>query len=83
MPFLSINPATGEEFFRAEGHRPAQVESILEDAASAAPAWRTVPVAERSAPAVRRREGLRSWSRVVAPRHPRVRECQDPLGRLS
>jgi succinate-semialdehyde dehydrogenase / glutarate-semialdehyde dehydrogenase len=47
MPFLSINPATGEEFFRAEGHRPAQVESILEDAASAGPAWRAMPVAER------------------------------------
>jgi succinate-semialdehyde dehydrogenase / glutarate-semialdehyde dehydrogenase len=48
MPFLSVNPATGEEVFRAEGHRPAQVEAILEDAASAAPAWRAVPVEERS-----------------------------------
>lgn len=47
MPFLSINPATGEEFFRAEGHRPAQVEAILEDAANAARAWRAVPVGER------------------------------------
>ena len=40
MPFLSINPATGEEYFRAEGHRPAQVEAILADAARAAPSWR-------------------------------------------
>jgi succinate-semialdehyde dehydrogenase / glutarate-semialdehyde dehydrogenase len=47
MTFLSINPATGEEFFRAEGHRPAQVEAILADAASAARAWRAVPVEER------------------------------------
>lgn len=47
MPFLSVNPATGEEVFRAEGHRPAQVEAILEDSASAAPAWRAVPVEER------------------------------------
>ena len=36
MPFVSINPATVEEFFRAEGHRPAQIEGILEDAANAA-----------------------------------------------
>ena len=47
MPFTSVNPATGEEFFRAEGHRPAQVEAILEDAATAAPAWRDTPVATR------------------------------------
>lgn len=44
MTFLSVNPATGEEFFRAEGHRPAQVEAILQDAANAAPAWRDTPV---------------------------------------
>jgi succinate-semialdehyde dehydrogenase / glutarate-semialdehyde dehydrogenase len=47
MPFLSINPATGEEFFRAEGHRPKQVEAILEDAAQAAPAWRDIPIEAR------------------------------------
>jgi succinate-semialdehyde dehydrogenase / glutarate-semialdehyde dehydrogenase len=47
MPFLSINPATGEEFFRAEGHRPNQVEAILEDAAQAAPAWRDTPIEAR------------------------------------
>jgi succinate-semialdehyde dehydrogenase / glutarate-semialdehyde dehydrogenase len=47
MPFLSINPATGEEFFRAEGHRPKQVEAILEDAAQAAPAWRDTPIEAR------------------------------------
>jgi succinate-semialdehyde dehydrogenase/glutarate-semialdehyde dehydrogenase len=47
MPFLSINPATGEEFFRAEGHRPAQVEAILADAAGMAPAWRDTPVEVR------------------------------------
>jgi succinate-semialdehyde dehydrogenase / glutarate-semialdehyde dehydrogenase len=48
MTFLSVNPANGEEFFRAEGHRPAQVEAILADAANAAPAWRDTPVAARS-----------------------------------
>lgn len=47
MPFASINPATGEEFFRAEGHRPAQVEAILEDAAMAAPAWAATPLDTR------------------------------------
>jgi succinate-semialdehyde dehydrogenase / glutarate-semialdehyde dehydrogenase len=47
MTFLSINPANGEEFFRAEGHRPAQVEAILADAASAVPAWRDTPVEAR------------------------------------
>lgn len=47
MTFLSVNPATGEEFFRAEGHRPAQVEAILADAASIAPAWRDTPVETR------------------------------------
>ena len=47
MPFLSINPATGEEFFRAEGHRPNQVEAILEDAAQAALAWRDTPIEAR------------------------------------
>jgi succinate-semialdehyde dehydrogenase/glutarate-semialdehyde dehydrogenase len=49
MAFKSVNPATGEEFFRAEGHRPAQIESILEDAHAAAEAWRDTPVAERCA----------------------------------
>jgi succinate-semialdehyde dehydrogenase / glutarate-semialdehyde dehydrogenase len=49
MPFFSVNPATGEEFFRAEGHRPAQVEAILEDAAAIAPAWRATSLAERGA----------------------------------
>lgn len=44
MTFLSVNPANGEEFFRAEGHRPAQVEAILQDAANAAPAWRDMSV---------------------------------------
>ena len=44
MTFLSVNPANGDEFFRAEGHRPAQVEAILQDAANAAPAWRDMPV---------------------------------------
>ena len=47
MTFRSVNPATGEEFFRAEGHRPAQVEAILQDAANAAPAWRDTPVEAR------------------------------------
>lgn len=47
MPFLSVNPATGEEFFRAEGHRPAQVEAILADAANVAPAWRDTPIEAR------------------------------------
>ena len=47
MPFLSVNPATGEELFRAEGHRPAQVEAILEDTSIAAPEWRAMPVAQR------------------------------------
>ncbi len=49
MPFLSVNPATGEEFFRAEGHRPAQVEAILEDTTAIAPAWRATSLAERGA----------------------------------
>ena len=47
MPFLSVNPADGEEFFRAEGHRPAQVEAILDDTAGAAPAWRDTPLEAR------------------------------------
>lgn len=47
MAFLSVNPANGEEFFRAEGHRPAQVDAILEDAANAAPAWRDTPLEAR------------------------------------
>ena len=47
MPFVSINPATGEEFFRAEGHRPAQVEAILTDVSAETPAWARVPVETR------------------------------------
>ena len=47
MPFVSINPATGEEFFRAEGHRPVQVEAVLADVSAATPAWARVPVAAR------------------------------------
>ncbi len=47
MPFVSINPATGEEFFRAEGHRPAQVEAILADVSAETPAWARAPVETR------------------------------------
>ena len=48
MAFLSINPATGQEFFRADGHDAAQVEAILEEASLAAPDWRDQPIAERA-----------------------------------
>ena len=58
MAFLSVNPATGAECFRAEGHTPDQVEAILADAARAAPDWREQPVAERA-------ELLRRVSRVL------------------
>lgn len=68
MPFLSINPATGEEIFRANGHSPKQVESILEAATLAAPAWRDQPLAERL-------ELLRRVARVL-------RQQQEPLARL-
>jgi succinate-semialdehyde dehydrogenase / glutarate-semialdehyde dehydrogenase len=47
MSFQSVNPATGAEGFRCEGHRPEQVEAILQDAASAWPDWRETPVADR------------------------------------
>jgi succinate-semialdehyde dehydrogenase / glutarate-semialdehyde dehydrogenase len=47
MPFTSVNPATGEEFFQCEGHRPDQVEAILRDADEASIEWRSTPVAER------------------------------------
>ncbi|MGD9387082.1 MAG: NAD-dependent succinate-semialdehyde dehydrogenase [Gammaproteobacteria bacterium] len=69
MPFLSINPATGEEFFRADGHTPEQVDAILEDAAVAAPAWRAQPLAERV-------ELLRRVARVL-------RAQRDDLARLA
>ncbi|NHA14037.1 NAD-dependent succinate-semialdehyde dehydrogenase [Thioalkalivibrio sp. XN279] len=58
MAFLSVNPATGEEFFRAEGHEPEQVEAILDEASRAAPDWRDQPVAERA-------ELLRRVSRLL------------------
>ena len=67
MAFLSVNPATGEEFFRAEGHDPDQVEAILDAAARAAPAWRDQSVAERA-------ELLRRVSRVL---HARRDELAD------
>ena len=47
MPFISVNPATGEELFRAEGHRPAQVETILAETSNAAPGWRDTPLEQR------------------------------------
>ena len=47
MSLVAINPATGEEIFRATGHRPQQVEAILADAANAAPAWRDLGVEAR------------------------------------
>jgi succinate-semialdehyde dehydrogenase / glutarate-semialdehyde dehydrogenase len=47
MSFQSVNPATGAESFRCEGHRPEQVEAILQDAESAWPDWRMTPIAER------------------------------------
>ncbi|HUG98043.1 MAG TPA: NAD-dependent succinate-semialdehyde dehydrogenase [Gammaproteobacteria bacterium] len=68
MPFTSVNPATGEEFFRAEGHRPAQVEAILEDAATAAPAWRDTPVEARG--------------RVIGQAARVLKEKRDELARL-
>ncbi|NGP53554.1 NAD-dependent succinate-semialdehyde dehydrogenase [Thioalkalivibrio sp. XN8] len=68
MPFVSINPATGEEFFRAEGHAPVQVDDILDAAAIAAPAWQAQPLAERL-------ELLRRVARVL-------RQQRDELARL-
>ncbi len=47
MSFVSINPATGEEVFREEGHSNKQVDEILSLAESAAPGWRSRPVDER------------------------------------
>jgi succinate-semialdehyde dehydrogenase/glutarate-semialdehyde dehydrogenase len=46
--FVSINPATGEEFHRTPVHTPGQVEQALADAARAAPAWAARPLAERA-----------------------------------
>jgi succinate-semialdehyde dehydrogenase / glutarate-semialdehyde dehydrogenase len=68
MPFLSINPATGEELFRAEGHRPGQVEAILDDTAQAAPAWRDTPIEKRC-------EMLRQAAKVL-------RDQRDEFARL-
>jgi len=47
MGLVSINPATGEEIFRAESHTRAQVDEILSLAESALPSWRARPVSER------------------------------------
>ncbi|MEJ2516372.1 MAG: NAD-dependent succinate-semialdehyde dehydrogenase [Gammaproteobacteria bacterium] len=47
MSFVSINPATGEEVFREEGHSDKQVDEILSLAESAAPEWRGRSVDER------------------------------------
>jgi len=69
MPFRSINPATGKEFFRAEGHTAEQVDAILDDAAAAAPAWRDQALAERT-------ELLRRVARVL-------RAQRDELARLA
>ena len=53
MAFLSVNPATGEEIFRAAGHDAAQVEAMLEEASLAAPDWRDQPIEFVSAAAPR------------------------------
>jgi len=47
MGLVSVNPATGEEIFRAESHTRAQVDEILSLAEAALPSWRARPVSER------------------------------------
>jgi succinate-semialdehyde dehydrogenase/glutarate-semialdehyde dehydrogenase len=47
MSFISINPATGEEIFREDGHTRAQVDEILSLAESAFPSWRSRGVTDR------------------------------------
>jgi len=47
VAFVSVNPATGEEFFRAEGHDDVQVDEILTAAENAARGWHGRSVASR------------------------------------
>jgi succinate-semialdehyde dehydrogenase/glutarate-semialdehyde dehydrogenase len=45
----SVDPASGKVVFEIAGHTAAEVEERLAASASAAPAWRATPVAERAA----------------------------------
>ena len=47
MALVSVNPATGEEVFRADAHTPAQVDEILSLAEAARPSWRATPIGDR------------------------------------
>jgi succinate-semialdehyde dehydrogenase/glutarate-semialdehyde dehydrogenase len=47
VAFVSVNPATGEEFFRAEGHDDVQVDEMLSAAENAARGWQGRPLASR------------------------------------
>ena len=47
MGLVSINPATGEEIFRAESHTRAQVDEILSLSEASLPSWRALPVSAR------------------------------------
>lgn len=69
MALESINPATGELVASYEEHTPAEVDQILTDAASAFAAWRRVPMAERTALALRLADVLEEhaeeWARLM------------------
>jgi succinate-semialdehyde dehydrogenase/glutarate-semialdehyde dehydrogenase len=48
MAIVSVNPATGEELRRFEGHTPADVDAALDRAWRARVAWRDTPAARRA-----------------------------------
>ena len=66
MPFVAINPATGERIAEYDAHRPAQVDARLSTAATSFRHWRAVPVAERAVLMTRAAELIEGEIPVIA-----------------
>ena len=66
MPFVSINPATGESFATFEAHGAEQIENALVTSARAFSSWRHYSFSERAQYMVRAAELLESEIPVIA-----------------
>lgn len=59
MPYLSLNPASGEVLGRFPSWDPARLDAALEQTALAQRAWGAAPIARRAAPLARAADILR------------------------
>ena len=66
MPYISVNPATGEVVSSYEDHTPAEVDALIALAAERAPLWRATSMVDRARLMVSAAELLEGEVPVIA-----------------